>query len=100
MKTTFFKTLSIALAFVFTPVLANEFDATSVEKTYIKCTIDEKGDKVPNYFVVVKGVAHQTDSRTFFEVKKARAYVKKNMADNKVADNNVQKQNPELTKSF
>ena len=100
MKTTFLKTILFASAFVFTPVLANEFDATSVEKTYIKCTIDEKGDKVPNYFVVVKGVAHQTDSRTFFEVKKARAYVKKNNADNKVADNNVQKQNPELTKSF
>ena len=100
MKTTFLKTILIASAFVFTPVLANEFDATSVEKTYIKCTIDEKGDKVPNYFVVVNGVAHQTDSRTFFEVKKARAYVKKNNADNKVADNNVQKQNPELTKSF
>ena len=90
MKTSFFKTLSIALAFVFTPVLANDFDAASVEKTYIKCTINEKGDRVPNYFVVVNGVAHQTDSRTFFEVKKARAYVKKHMADNKVADNNIQ----------
>ena len=100
MKTSFFKTLSIALAFVFTPVLANDFNAASVEKTYIKCTINEKGDRVPNYFVVVNGVARQTDSRTFFEVKKARAYVKKNNADNKVADNNVQKQNPELTKSF
>ena len=46
--------------------------------------------------VVVKGVAHQTDSRTFFEVKKARAYVKKNMADNKVADNNVQNPEPRI----
>ena len=90
MKTVFFKAISIALAFVFTPVLANDFNAASVEKTYIKCTINEKGDRVPNYFVVVKGVAHQTDSRTFFEVKKARAYVKKHMADNKVADNNIQ----------
>ncbi len=96
MKTTFFKTLSFALAFVFTPVLANDFNAASVEKTYIKCTINEKGDRVPNYFVVVNGVAHQTDSRTFFEVKKARAYVKKNMADNKVADNNVQNSEPKI----
>ncbi len=89
--TTFFKTIAIALAlaFAFTPVMANGFDAASVEKTYVKCTVNEKGERVPNYFVVVNGVAHQTDSRTFFEIKKVRSDVKKNMADNKVAENNV-----------
>jgi len=87
MMTTFFKTASIALAFIFTPVLANDFNAASVEKTYVKCTINEKGERVPNYFVVVDGVAHQTDSRTFYEIKKVKAIEKKNMANNEVAEN-------------
>lgn len=100
MMTTFFKTVSIALAFIFTPVLANDFDATSVEKTYVKCTINEKGERVPNYFVVVDGIAHQTDSRTFFEIKKVKADVKKNMANNEVAGNleNVETTNNEEAK--
>lgn len=100
MMTTFFKTVSIALAFIFTPVLANDFDATSVEKTYVKCTINEKGERVPNYFVVVDGIAHQTDSRTFFEIKKVKAYVKKNMANNEVAGNmeNVESTNDQDSK--
>lgn len=87
MMTTFFKTISIALAFIFTPVLANEFDATTVEKTYVKCSINENGERVPNYFVVVNGIAYQTDSRTFFEIKKIKADEKKNMANNEVARN-------------
>ncbi len=60
---------------------ANEFTTASVEKTYIKCTMNAKGERVPNYFVVVDGVAHQTDSRTFFEIKKARNEEKKNFAN-------------------
>ena len=40
-----------------------------------------KGERVPNYYVVVNGVAHQTDSRTFFEIKKARNEEKKNFAN-------------------
>lgn len=60
---------------------ANDFTTASVEKTYIKCTVNEKGERVPNYYVVVNGVAHQTDSRTFFEVKKARNEEKKNFAN-------------------
>ncbi len=60
---------------------ANDFSTASVEKTYIKCTVNEKGERVPNYYVVVDGVAHQTDSRTFFEVKKARNEEKKNFAN-------------------
>lgn len=98
--TTFLKTLSIALAFIFTPVLANDFDAASVEKTYVKCTINEKGDRIPNYFVVVDGVAYQTDSRTFFEIKKVKADVKKNMANNEVAGNmeNVESTNDQDSK--
>ena len=53
-------------------VSADDFSIASVEKTYVKCTMNGKGERVPNYYVVVNGVAHQTDSRTFFEIKKAR----------------------------
>lgn len=60
---------------------ANEFTTASVEKTYIKCTMNANGERVPNYFVVVNGVAHQTDSRTFHEIKKARNEEKKNFAN-------------------
>ncbi len=95
--TTFFKTASIALAFIFTPVLANEFDASTVEKTYVKCTINEKGERVPNYFVVVNGIAYKTDSRTFFEIKKVKAEVKKNNADKEFAEN-VDSTNNEASK--
>lgn len=100
MMTTFFKTASIALAFIFTPVLANDFNAASVEKTYVKCTINEKGERVPNYYVVVDGIAHQTDSRTFFEIKKVKADEKKNMANNEVAENleNVEPANNKASK--
>ncbi len=96
MKTAFFKAASIALAFIFTPVVANEFDAASVEKTYVKCTINEKGERVPVYFVVVNGVAHQTDSRTFFEIKKAKVDSKKNVANNEIAENMRKANNAEI----
>lgn len=97
---TFFKTISIALAFIFTPVLANNFNVASVEKTYVKCTINEKGERVPNYYVVVDGIARQTDSRTFFEIKKIKADEKKSMANNEVAGNmeNVETTNNEEAK--
>ncbi|MBQ0155378.1 MAG: hypothetical protein KBT22_02245 [Bacteroidales bacterium] len=100
MMATFFKTISIALAFIFTPVLANDFNVASVEKTYVKCTINEKGERVPNYYVVVDGIAHQTDSRTFFEIKKIKADEKKSMANNEVAGNmeNVETTNNEEAK--
>ncbi|MCQ2189789.1 MAG: hypothetical protein MJZ00_07795 [Paludibacteraceae bacterium] len=61
--------------------LANDFSTASVEKTYIKCTLNEQGQKVPNYFVVVDGVTHQTDARTFHEIKKLRNEEKKNFAN-------------------
>ncbi len=60
---------------------SEDFSIASVEKTYVKCTVNGKGERVPNYFVVVNGVAHQTDSRTFFEIKKARNEEKKNFAN-------------------
>lgn len=60
---------------------SEDFSIASVEKTYVKCTMNGKGERVPNYFVVVNGVAHQTDSRTFFEIKKARNEEKKNFAN-------------------
>ena len=62
-------------------VSADDFSIASVEKTYVKCTMNGKGERVPNYYVVVNGVAHQTDSRTFFEIKKARNEEKKNFAN-------------------
>lgn len=100
MMATFFKTISIALAFIFTPVLANDFNVASVEKTYVKCTINEKGERVPNYYVVVDGIARQTDSRTFFEIKKIKADEKKSMANNEVAGNieNVETTNDQDSK--
>ena len=60
---------------------SEDFSIASVEKTYVKCTMNGKGERVPNYFVVGNGVAHQTDSRTFFEIKKARNEEKKNFAN-------------------
>ena len=75
--------LGALLVVAYFPVLADEISPATVEKTYVKCTLNEKGEKVPNYFVVVNGVAHQTDSLTFFNIKKARNGEKKDMADNK-----------------
>lgn len=70
---------------------AQDFTTASVEKTYIKCTMNAKGERVPNYYVVVNGVAHQTDSRTFFEIKKARNEEKKNFA-NRQQNNSTEKE--------
>lgn len=66
---------------VYAEATSEDFSIASVEKTYVKCTMNGKGERVPNYFVVVNGVAHQTDSRTFFEIKKARNEEKKNFAN-------------------
>lgn len=70
---------------------ADDFSTASVEKTYVKCTVNEKGERVPNYYVVVNGVAQQTDSRTFFEIKKAINEEKKNFA-NRQQNNNSEKE--------
>lgn len=65
----------------FAETSSEDFSIASVEKTYVKCTMNGKGERVPNYYVVINGVAHQTDSRTFFEIKKARNEEKKNFAN-------------------
>lgn len=81
-------------------IYAQDFTTASVEKTYIKCTMNKKGEKVPNYYVVVNGVAHQTDSRTFFEVKKARNEEKKNFANRQQNNVPTDKEDKSLTNAL
>lgn len=70
--------LGALLVVAYFPVLADEINPASVEKAYVKCTVNEKGERVPNYFIVVNGEAHQIDSLTFYNVKKAKNEEKKN----------------------
>ncbi len=81
MKTIFFRALSLAATFIFcSSMFANDFSFESVEKTYVKCTMNEKGERVPNYYIVVDGVAHKTDVRTFAQIKKQKMEMKKNVS--------------------
>lgn len=103
MMTTFFKAFAIAAAFSFSTVSANdfakdyldefsnEFTPSLVEKTYIKCTVNENGERVPNYFVVVEGVAFKTDAKTFFDIKKAKNEQKKDLASVEVGKGEAKK---------
>lgn len=85
---TVFRTLCALFMMSAVSAYADDFSAASVEKTYIKCTMNEKGERVPNYYVVVDGVAHKTDSRTFFEIKKVRNEEKKNFANRQQNNSN------------
>lgn len=82
MMTTILRTivLGAVLVVAYVPIFADDYSPASVEKTYVKCTMNEKGERVPNYFVVVDGVAHQTDSNTFYKIKKAINDEKKSLA--------------------
>ncbi len=96
---TVFRTLLALFMMSAASAYADDFSIASVEKTYVKCTMNEKGEKVPNYFVVVNGVAHQTDSRTFFEIKKARNEEKKNFA-NRQQNSSTEKDEMEKTSTL
>lgn len=81
MKTNFFRALSLAATFTFcSSLFANDFSFGSIEKTYVKCTMNEKGERIPNYYIVVDGVARQIDVQTFAQIKKQNMEMKKNVS--------------------
>ncbi len=51
---------------------AKSINSSEVESSYIKCEMNEKGNLVPNYYVVVKGTSYQTDSKTFHLIQKSK----------------------------
>lgn len=71
------KTIYKAIAILtFTLLAANasakSINSNEVESSYIKCEMNEKGNLVPNYFVVVKGNSYQTDAKTFHLIQKSK----------------------------